>query len=250
MTFLSDAASSIVISNAVVDEICSWRRVIDGCDGADPRSLLGNAAGDLFRTLEVDKTVRPEAHRYTRQVVVDALAAMAEAAGIGPDEAQAIFAKCFTRQEQRSEPRKTTPVDICMEDFAAYMPQHTYIFKPTRETWPASSVNARVPPVRVGQKSIPAATWLDANAPVEQMTWAPGEPMEIKNKLVSDGGWIKRVGVTCFNLYRPPIIEGGNPAKAGRWLDHIKRAYPVDADHVVEWLAHRVQRPHEKTITR
>jgi hypothetical protein len=32
------------------------------------------------------------------------------------------------------------------------------------------------------------------------MTWAPGEPMLIPGRLVSNGGWIKRNGVTCFNL--------------------------------------------------
>ena len=37
-----------------------------------------------------------------------------------------------------------------LEDFVAYMPTHNYIFKPTRELWPAPSVNARVPPVDDG----------------------------------------------------------------------------------------------------
>ena len=31
-----------------------------------------------------------------------------------------------------------------IEDFRAYMPMHEYIFVPSRELWPASSVNARV----------------------------------------------------------------------------------------------------------
>ena len=44
-------------------------------------------------------------------------------------------------------------------------------------------------------KPIKAATWLDANAAVEQMTWAPGEPMLVKNRLVSDGGWIEKPGL-------------------------------------------------------
>jgi len=40
------------------------------------------------------------------------------------------------------------------------------------------------------------------------MTWVPGEPMEIKNKLIAEGGWIERTGITVFNLYRPPTIVG------------------------------------------
>jgi hypothetical protein len=52
--------------------------------------------------------------------------------------------------------------------------------------------------------------------------------------------------VSCFNLYRPPVIEMGDAAKAGRWTEHVKRVYPEDAEHIIKWLAHRVQRPHEK----
>ena len=78
------------------------------------------------------------------------------------------------------------------------------------------------------------------------MTWAPGQPMLMRDRLISDGGWIERKGVTVFNLYRPPHIEPGNAAEAGRWLDHVRKVFPDDADHIVQWLAHRVQRPHEK----
>ena len=47
---------------------------------------------------------------------------------------------------------------VSLDDFLAYMPQHGYIFVPSREIWPASSVNARLPPV-VGPdgKPIPPA---------------------------------------------------------------------------------------------
>ena len=43
-----------------------------------------------------------------------------------------------------SQPRLT------LGDFFAYMPMHSYIFAPSREMWPGSSVNARVPPICVG----------------------------------------------------------------------------------------------------
>ena len=109
--------------------------------------------------------------------------------------------------------------------------------------WPASSVNARIPPVN---KKTAANVWLDANQSVEQMTWSPGEPMLIQNRLVAEGGWIERAGVTCFNLYRPPTIKTGDAAKAGQWLDHVKLVFPDDADHLVKWLAHQVQHPEVK----
>jgi hypothetical protein len=148
---------------------------------------------------------------------------------------------------------------ISLDDFHAYMPMHNYIFAPTRETWPGSSVNARIRPVSLaGARGKPvlddggepikqsASRWLDQNKPIEQMTWAPGLPMIIRNRLISEGGWIERKNVSCFNLYRPPTIKPGDATQAGPWLDHARKVYPDDIDHIVKWLAHRVQQPQDK----
>src|SRR5262245_33780936 len=155
----------------------------------------------------------------------------------------------ITREETRP---------VSRDDFYAYMPMHNYIFVPARELWPASSVNARIPPVplvRNGrpvrdedgkQKFISASAWLDRHPPVEQMTWAPGFPMLIKNRLISDGGWIYREGCSTFNLYRPPNIKPGDATKAGPWLDHVAMLYPNDTNHILRFFASRVQRPQVK----
>jgi Family of unknown function (DUF5906) len=71
-------------------------------------------------------------------------------------------------------------------------------------------------------------------------------PMIIRNRLISMGGWIERNGVSVFNLYRPPSIRLGDPTEAGPWIDHLKRIYPQDAEHIIKWLACRIQRPAEK----
>jgi hypothetical protein len=127
------------------------------------------------------------------------------------------------------------------------MPMHNYVFTPTRAMWPAGSVNARLGQIDIsGGKKISASAWLDRHKSVEQMTWAPGLPMIIRDWLVHDGGWLDRKGVSCFNLYMPPTLIGGDPAQAGPWLDHLRLIYPENADHIISWLAHRVQRPHEK----
>ena len=137
---------------------------------------------------------------------------------------------------------------VTNDDFYAYMPMHNYIFKWTGEPWPATSVNARCPPIFVGdEKKISASQWLDQNKAVEQTTWAPGEPQLIADRLVSNGGWIEHSGANCFNLYRPPVLQsGGDPGKAGRWVKHIYKVYPNDILPILYWLAHRVQRPQEK----
>src|SRR5437870_2226313 len=94
------------------------------------------------------------------------------------------------RAEKKTKQAKPTalPSGVHLNDFVAYMPQHSYIFKPDGGMWPGTSVNARIPPIRpIGEKKeIPAATWLDRNSPVEQMTWAPGEPQMIKGRLMAE----------------------------------------------------------------
>lgn len=158
---------------------------------------------------------------------------------------------------------------IQVGDFIAYLPMHSYIYIPTRDLWAAVAVNSQLPPLPVLKEdgtravgpetkdksgatqagkplSIKANTWLDQNQAVEQMTWAPGQPTLIHDRLISEGGWFDHPGAACFNLYKPPTIKLGDPAKAGRWVDHIKRVYPDDADHIISWLAYRVQHPEIK----
>jgi Family of unknown function (DUF5906) len=149
---------------------------------------------------------------------------------------------------------------LSIYDFVAYMPAHNYIHIPSHETWPASSVNARIEPhavidketnrVKVDAEGEPvilkASAWLDQERPVEQTTWAPGEDKLIRGRLTSNGGWIKHPGATVFNFYRPPTIETGDPDKAKPWLYHLEKIYPYDADHIVLWFAWRVQHPEVK----
>ena len=139
------------------------------------------------------------------------------------------------------------------------MPMHNYIWLPTREPWPASSVDAKLEPKALldsrgrpvldkkgKPKIIPAHTWLDKNHAVHQMTWTPAEGMLIHDKVVADGGWIDKPGAVCLNTYRPPTLVMGDARKAKRWIEHFHKVYPNDADHIIKWLAHRVQRPGEK----
>lgn len=57
---------------------------------------------------------------------------------------------------------------------------------------------------------------------------------------------MRRDGCAVFNLYRPPMQASGDASKAKPWLDHVRRVYPDDAEHLINWLAHRTQRPQEK----
>jgi len=156
-------------------------------------------------------------------------------------------------------PPRDTAVAVTLDDLRANMEDHKYIYLPTRAPWPAASVNARIPPVALvdrdgnpildedGQQvKVKANAWLDVHRPVEQMTWAPAEPAVIRHRLVAEGGWFTKAGAACLNLYRPPTIKLGDPAKAQPWIDHAYKVYPNDADHIITWCAHRAQRPGEK----
>ena len=46
--------------------------------------------------------------------------------------------------------------DVSVQDFYAYMPMHSYIFVPSREPWPAGSVNAVIPPIATDDGKIRA----------------------------------------------------------------------------------------------
>ena len=88
-----------------------------------------------------------------------------------------------------------------------------------------------------------ASHWLDINRAAVQMTWAPGLPLEVRDRIINDGGWVERKGVVTLNLYRGPMSTLDNAANADRWVQHVRKVYPDEAEHIIDWLAHRVQRP-------
>lgn len=136
---------------------------------------------------------------------------------------------------------------VSINDFNAHMPTHTYLFVPTRELWPASSVNGRLPWPTIGaNKKIKPSDWLDKHRPIEQMTWHPAEEEMIWHRVMQVSGWASCPGAAVFNLYRRPSRISGNAAEVGPWREHLQRVYPAEADHIERWLAHRVQRPGEK----
>jgi hypothetical protein len=154
---------------------------------------------------------------------------------------------------------KIEPEGVGLEDFYALMEQHEYIFVPTRGMWPTVSVNARIPyQQKIGKDGIPIlndkgkpvmippSLWLDQNRPVEGMTWFPGEPLVLKDTLITNGGKVYRKGVSTFNLYRPPTLVHGNMDDLSMWTDLVKFVWGEYAEHVTLWFTHRVQFPQVK----
>jgi hypothetical protein len=71
-------------------------------------------------------------------------------------------------------------------------------------------------------------------------------PLKIEDRLISEGGWIERDGVSTFNMYRPPLIKLGDAKEATKWIDLVKKVYPNDAEEIFNYCAHRRQRPEDK----
>jgi hypothetical protein len=163
------------------------------------------------------------------------------------------FAHGSRKYELLSAQGRARAVEI--EDFWFLMTQSdACIFAPTGAIWPGSNVNKRLPKVTAGEdadgkplKMSPTA-WLAKNRAVEQTTWAPGLPKIINDRLFTVGGFLPHEGARSFNLYIPPeprpII--GDATMAGPWVDHVRKIYPDDAEHLFDCFAHRVQRPQDK----
>jgi hypothetical protein len=143
------------------------------------------------------------------------------------------------------------PAGSDYEDFLAYLPHHTYIYRPTRDTtWTKDGVNAALPwpePAVVNgkPKKIPPNTIIDRTAPIRCMSWLPGEPEVMIDCAVVAGGRIVKKRCHTYNLYQPPTLKPVE-GDASPWLDHVERIYPDDWGHIVDCLAFKVQHPGAK----
>jgi hypothetical protein len=149
-----------------------------------------------------------------------------------------------------------------VKDFYAYRPMNNFICVKTRDMWSASAVNADLPPVPLtdaqgssllddngDQIYMVASDWISANHVADQMTWAPGYPMLIKDQVVDQGGFIPTKGYSIFNRYRPPppLSPKGDASKAGIWVGLVQMIFgDDDAKDIINWFAHCVQKPQEK----
>jgi hypothetical protein len=152
---------------------------------------------------------------------------------------------------------------ITLNEFYCYLPQpNSYLFTPTAELWPGTSVDRCLPPVVLrnddgtpvmsesggNNKRKPVvlrpSQWLAQKRPVHQMIWAPGEPSLIRDKVMNDGGWIRQPGACVYNLYRRPTIKHGDRRQARRWIKLVLKLFRKDvAKHIIRYLAFKVQNP-------
>lgn len=145
-------------------------------------------------------------------------------------------------------PNLTAPQADALVKFWAHLPSGKMIYEGTREMWASGSLDKHIGRIKDAMATGPgtlASTWLSQHRAVESMGWSPGEPMIIEGKVLTIDGWLQSPGDKTFNRYVPPDIEHIE-GDVSKWLNHIKFIYPSEADHIVNWLAHRVQRPGDK----
>jgi hypothetical protein len=141
-----------------------------------------------------------------------------------------------------------------LSDFVALGPANKYIDVTNNEIWLPASIDKVMGKVVIGTDKAggklyqAASTYLLRHSRVDQLTWAPGLPPLIEDLVMLDGEMRPQAGNRIYNLYRAPLPSTGNPADVGPWLDHLRTLFPRDEEvkHIINWLAHRVQRPGEK----
>jgi hypothetical protein len=143
---------------------------------------------------------------------------------------------------------KDPHADIKLDDFFACLDTGDYLHIPTRARWPRVSIDMKIGPIATGRdnETIPASLWLVHNRYVMQTTWAPGEPMLIRDRFIDSGGWIDHPGAKVFNTYRGPTVALGDPGQAGPWIEHVEIVFGEYTRHIIAYLAHCRQHPHEK----
>lgn len=136
-----------------------------------------------------------------------------------------------------------------LTDYWAHLPSGRMIYERTGELFSASSVDKHIGRVKDAMKTegpgTLATTWLSQHRFVKSMGWAPGEPKIIDGKVLTSDGWIRSAGDRTFNRYVPPHVDHIE-GDVSKWLNHVEAIYPGEADHIIKWLAHRVQRPGDK----
>src|SRR5262249_1504613 len=57
---------------------------------------------------------------------------------------------------------------------------------------------------------------------------------------------LDKPNINTINMYRPPLPIGGDADKIALWRTHVDFVFGEYAEHIIQWLAWRVQHPEVK----
>lgn len=133
-------------------------------------------------------------------------------------------------------------------DFLYYLPDDRYYHRKTKLWCTGLALNKVVERV-VAQghaKGQDPDEWVAEHQPVNEVGWFPGKPAIIEGLRHTDQGWVEQEGWRVLNQYEPSTIVPGRPEDADRFVEHLRMVYPTDWEHILSWLAFKVQRPDVK----
>lgn len=140
--------------------------------------------------------------------------------------------------------------EVPIGNFVYYGPGNNYIYRPTCSYWIGAAVDAAVSPVNDDGKIIKASEWLKMHQLVTSMTADPAIEDDLtKGKDCRNGEIVTIPGAALYNTYRPATIELGDARLATPFIEHCKKVFNKegDADQFLDYMAHRTQKPWEKT---
>lgn len=136
-----------------------------------------------------------------------------------------------------------------LSDFWAHIPSGKIIHGPSRGLWNAGSVDKHLGRIKDAMKTegpgMLASVFLSKYRPVQGMGWDPSQPMIVEGRMLTDNGWIRAAKCRTFNTYLPADIEH-RAGDVAPFVDHVRFVYPDEWQHIVNYLAFKVQRPGDK----
>lgn len=187
-------------------------------------------AGELVGRLLVKAAANPGVYRNSRYAPAVAAVGDVPALGGAPEAPAAVGGE--------------------LSELVFHLPSGQVYHVPEGKFWPTASVDARLPPIDVGNsaggmpgKTIKPSRWLAQNAAVHDMTWAPGMPRMIRGYSLRDGVWRDAPGRCILNTYEPPELPMPRNMGVDRWLKHIAKIYPDDCEILLDWMSFVAQNP-------
>lgn len=136
-----------------------------------------------------------------------------------------------------------------LSDFWAHIPSGKIIHGPSRGLWNAGSVDKHLGRIKDAMKTegpgMLASVFLSQHRPVQGMGWDPSQPMIVEGRMLTDNGWIRTAKCRTFNTYLPADIEH-RAGDVAPFVDHVRFVYPDEWQHIINYLAFKVQHPGDK----
>ncbi|MDM0044002.1 DUF5906 domain-containing protein [Variovorax dokdonensis] len=169
---------------------------------------------------------------------------------------QNVFKNREELNDEPESPKKAKPelpeTASLRKDFYSLMETPQFLYVPAMTFWTAEKLNAKFGNI----EGMRPARWLSKNRAIGQMNWFPGQPQLMKDVAINQSGLQIQKGHNVFNLYKAPNSALGANKKgrthsqlataAAPWIEHGRKLFPDDWEHLEQWFAHRIQRPYEK----